>query len=556
MTGSALTRLVVSILSLTVVGATSGLLAQEFDRSLPDSKRPVLTGRGVTVAILDRGIDWSHPDFIRPDGTTRIRWLLDMIGQNLCDPNNPAPVEYADSHINDALAGGAGIDSRDAVGHGTVTAGIAAGNGSAFAGGKYAGLAPEADLIVVKITSDGTPAHDGEPAEAAFHGCIDTALDWLEAKMNLLGQPAVALINSGTQFGPIDGTSAVSRKIDGVFGSNRPGRVYVSPAGDEGGLPNHSGAYYDNTRDTVVPLTKKSEAESSFLYMWHTGTLGADVSVEFADGARVGPVGPGESLDESGVAIFQYNPGQEFYPWRSTGGDRAVWIRIQGHEGQGSVRVRAIEPGAGYFDLYGDQSGANLTSTVLFGDHLVAGRLSDYSSTTSAIAVGAHVARHQYMDIDGIVRDFSSEGLRGDLYSQSSGGPTRDGRLGVDITAPGHNTSGALAQNSYWATGRGNMVQDGGGWYVRGGATSGAAPIVMGAVALMLEVDSDLTARQVRAILKGTAVADTATGTTPNLDWGYGKMKLSGAIEVVRWWAKLKLGQRSENQAIGGTDAR
>ena len=494
-----------------------------------------LTGRGVTIAILDRGIDWSHPDFIRPDGTTRIRWLLDMTGQNWCDPNNPAPVEYSASQINDALTGGAEIDSRDAVGHGTVTAGIAAGNGSAFAEGKYAGLAPEADLIVVKITSEGAPAHDGEPAEAAFNGCINIALDWLETKMNLLGQPTVALINSGTQFGPIDGTSAVSRKIDDVFGSNRPGRVYVSPSGDEGGLPNHSRADYDNTGDTVVSLTKKSGSEPSYLYIWYTGTLGAEVTVEFAEGTRVGPVGSGEFLDESGITIIQYEPGQEFYPWQSTGGDRAVWIRVQGHEGPGSVRVRAVEPGSGHFDLYGDQGGANLTSTVTFSDHIVSGRLNDYSSTTSAIVVGAHVVRHQYTDIDGIPRNLSSEGLTGDLYFQSSGGPTRDGRLpGVDITAPGHNTFAALAQNSYWATLRSNMVQDGGGWYVRGGATSGAAPIVVGAVALMLELKPDLTADQVRAILRDTAVSDTATGTTPNPDWGFGKLNLSSAIGAVQ----------------------
>ncbi len=494
-----------------------------------------LTGRGVTIAILDRGIDWSHPDFIRPDGTTRIRWLLDMTGQNGCDPNNPLPVEYSASQINDALTVGAEIDSRDAVGHGTVTAGIAAGNGSAFAEGKYAGLAPEADLIVVKITSEGAPAHDGEPAEAPFNGCINIALDWLGTKMNLLGQPAVALINSGTQFGPIDGTSAVSRKIDEIFGSNRPGRVYVSPAGDEGGLPNHSRADYDNTGDTVVSLTKKSGSEPSYLYIWYTGTLGAEVTVEFAEGTRVGPVGSGEFLDESGITIIQYEPGQEFYPWQSTGGDRAVWIRVQGHEGPGSVRVRGVEPGSGHFDLYGDQGGANLTSTLTFHDHIVSGRLNDYSSTTSAIVVGAHVVRHQYTDIDGIPRNLSSEGLTGDLYFQSSGGPTRDGRLpGVDITAAGHNTFAALAQNSYWATLRGNMVQDGGGWYVRGGATSGAAPIVVGAVALMLELKPNLTAEQVRAILRDTAVSDTATGTTPNPAWGFGKLNLPAAIGAVQ----------------------
>lgn len=101
-----------------------------------------LTGRGITVAILDRGIDWHHPDFIMEDGKTRIKWLLDMNGQNWCEQGGPAAVEYSEAQINAALTGGgATIDSRDAVGHGTVTAGVAAGNGRAAADGKYRGMA-------------------------------------------------------------------------------------------------------------------------------------------------------------------------------------------------------------------------------------------------------------------------------------------------------------------------------------------------------------------------------------------------------------------------------
>src|ERR1700687_3515586 len=73
-----------------------------------------VTGRGVTVAILDRGIEWRNPDFIKTDGTTRIKWLLDMSGQNLCDPANPPPVEYTEAQINAALAGGPPISERDA----------------------------------------------------------------------------------------------------------------------------------------------------------------------------------------------------------------------------------------------------------------------------------------------------------------------------------------------------------------------------------------------------------------------------------------------------------
>ena len=39
---------------------------------------PFLTGRGGLLLIADSGIDWEREDFIRADGSTRIRWLWDQ----------------------------------------------------------------------------------------------------------------------------------------------------------------------------------------------------------------------------------------------------------------------------------------------------------------------------------------------------------------------------------------------------------------------------------------------------------------------------------------------
>ncbi len=162
------------------------------------------------------------------------------------------------------------------------------------------------------------------------------------------------------------------------------------------------------------------------------------------------------------------------------------------------------------------------------------GRLTPYSATRSVIVARDFVVRTSYVDIDGITRNIVTEGLTGALYSQSSGGPTRDGRSpGVDVIAPGHHTFAALARNSYWGTLRGNLIQDGGGWYVRGGATSGAAPMVVGAIALMLQLNPSLTARQIKEILHQTSSSDSFTGSTPNIDWGYGKIDVLKALDSV-----------------------
>ncbi len=491
------------------------------------------TGAGATVVIMDRGIDWDHPDFIKPDGTTRIKWLYDM------SPEHPAPVEYSEAQINAALSGGPPINSRDAVGHGTVTAGLAAGNGAAVAGSDFRGMAPGADLIIIKVTSEGAPAHDDQPSEAAFNASYIAALTWLDAKLNTLGQPAVAIFNSGTQWGPIDGTSAVSRKIDEVFGSDRPGRVYVAASGDEGAAANHARAAFDDAADAVVELTK-IRPELAFMQMWYPGNAPAEITVEFDDGTVLGPLGPDEFLAEQGVRVFHYAPHANLGEFLNTSnGDHFVYVDVVGHETSGRVRIRGLSPEPGVIDLYTSIDGT-LTSPMPFRDHLTPGRLSDFASTHSAIVVGAHVLQTHYADVDGIPREIVDEGAPGELWPGSSGGPTRDGRdFGVDVTAPGHNAFAAFAQESYWSTFRFNLADGGDGWYGRGGATSGSAPLVVGAIALLLEAAPDLTADQIRDLLHTTAIADAETGETPNLQWGYGKLDVLHALDelVARGWA-------------------
>ena len=486
----------------------------------------------MTIVIFDRGIDWRNPDFRNPDGTTRIKAALDMSGQNWCTDGNPAPTEYTQDDINAALAGTKQIGLRDAVGHGTATAGLAAGNGTSLPDGRYAGVAPDADLIIVKVTSEGAPAHGDQPAEAAFNGCMDDALAWAKGQIAALGQPVVGIWNAGTQWGPIDGTSATSRAIAKLFPPDKPGWVWVASSGDEGGIANHAGADYAAGSPAVIRFGLTGD--SSYPSAWYTGSAPASVTVELGDGTKVGPVAPGQSASAGGVTVTQYAPGKEFYPWTSNSGDHAVWLNIAGHNAQGgSITFTATASQGGHVDVYGDVLGSQfLTSSINFSNSRVDGRLNDVSSTPGAIVVADYVALDHFTDVNGVNEDFSQEGVAGALWYRSSGGPTRDGRDAVDIAAPGQNVPATLAAGSYWSDPSFSSVwpQDGQGKYIRFGGTSAAGPIVAGTIALMLEVNPSLTADQVRDLLHQTATSDSFTGAVPNADWGYGKLDIQGAV--------------------------
>ncbi len=180
-----------------------------------------VSGRDVLIAILDRGLDWRNNDFRNPDGSTRLEGILDLSDPSGANaPGNPyGGTLYIKAQINAALAGGTPLAYRDAVGHGTTTTGIAAGNGRNSRDWKYRGEAPKARILSVKITG-GAAAHDDQPAEAAFGGTppLRTGIDYAVARAAELGLPLVILPNVGNIQGPMDGSSITSKKVDATVG--------------------------------------------------------------------------------------------------------------------------------------------------------------------------------------------------------------------------------------------------------------------------------------------------------------------------------------------------
>jgi subtilisin family serine protease len=75
-----LTRAVLCMLltmSVTLIAIGDTLVNKDIQADKAFAKYG-LTGKGVIIAIMDRGIDYTHPDFLNSDGTTRIKMMWDM----------------------------------------------------------------------------------------------------------------------------------------------------------------------------------------------------------------------------------------------------------------------------------------------------------------------------------------------------------------------------------------------------------------------------------------------------------------------------------------------
>jgi subtilisin family serine protease len=152
------------------------------------------------------------------------------------------------------------------------------------------------------------------------------------------------------------------------------------------------------------------------------------------------------------------------------------------------------------------------------------------------ITVGAYYGKLSYALWGGRWSPYPDDSGYHTLTLFSGRGPTVDGRIKPDITAPGSNQAGAMAR---FLTDKSNMVY----WpdspavedrYAVTGGTSVASPIVAGVVALMLEYNPSLTVEQARTIIQATAINDLATGpigTMYNSLWGAGKVNALGAVD-------------------------
>lgn len=495
-----------------------------------------LSGEGVLTIMMDRGIDYRHPDFIDANGETRIAYiydLYDMTGAD--DADNPFGIGtiYDSNEINTALTNGAAPLTNDIFGHGTATTGIMSGNGSAvIPNDKFRGVAYNAKIISIVVTKDFVPPFGTNPGQAGAYdpNLLKIAFDFAELKIDELEMPSVTLLNIGSIQDPTDGSTKFCEIVDDYVAN---GHTFVCGVGDDGGKDNHliSNLVENNTKDIRI---EKGEAGNLRFAGWYNENDRFDLEIIRPNGQTEGPFSPPSSATDTQdyfldqLNIFHRGKDVEFA--ESDSDLRLLLIDMFGDNGEYTIRITPTNINSdGTMHVFLNPALFYNNNAFLDNDN-PGGNINSFSACPASISPGDYVATNNWTDIDGVARSKTGEGLPGELWVGSSIGPTMDGRLGIDLVAPGEIAWSAYGEDSYYSSFAFNTLEDSDGFYGIQTAVSAAAPITAGVIALMLEINPNLSPSEIKNILQTSAREDNFTGTTPNARWGHGKLDALEAI--------------------------
>lgn len=409
-----------------------------------------LFGAGVLVAVIDSGIDYSHPDFRNEDGTSRILALWDQTIPGAPPEGFDIGTLYTREKINEALATPMPqrmeiVPSTDLSGHGTHVAGIAAGNGRA-SNGLYRGVASQSDLVIVKL---GTSVGDSFPKTTQLMQGIDYVIRFAEA----LKRPIVVNISFGNNYGSHTGRTLLESFIDDI--ANQWKNNIIIGTGNEGASGNHAQGILTTGQPAVIEIAVSEYEFSLNIQIWKNYFDHFDIIITAPNGTKVGPIPKILGTQQFTIAQTQillyygdptpYNPQQEIY---------IELIPTDKYINSGVWRLELVPSKivVGNYDLWLPAGGAKNPATrfLLSSEYTT---LTIPSTAERAISVGAYNA-------------YTSS------YAPFSGrGFTRDLRVKPDLVAPGVNI---------------NSCAPGGGYAVRSG-TSMATPFVTGSAALLME---------------------------------------------------------------------
>lgn len=454
-----------------------------------------LSGRGVCFALIDSGIDYTHPDFRNIDGTTRILYLWDQTLQGDAPAGYHIGVEFDREQINAALQENIPPISVDSSGHGTGVAGVAVGNGRS-SNGRYRGMAPEASIIAVKL---GTPGTNSFPRTTELMLAVDYCLKRARDE-NL---PVAVNLSFGNNYGSHDGTSLLETFLNEAasFWKN----TICVGSGNEGAAAGHFSGRVEERETQKAEFIVGPYESTLNIQIWKNYVDEFDIYLTNPAGNRILFYAQNESqrfnLGNVEVLVYYgepkpYTGNQEIYVDFLPEGDyidEGIWY----------IEITGKKIVVGNFDMWLPVR-EGLSATTEFLKPSAVSTYTIPSTASKVITVAAYNAeRDSYAD-------FSGRGCVTNCKTEQK----------PDVAAPGVNI----------------MSTKVGGGYSSYTGTSFATPVVSGISCLLMEYgivegrDNYLYGEKIKAYLSKGARQLPGFAVWPNAQLGYGAVCLKDSL--------------------------
>ena len=488
------------------------------------------TGKNVIIGITDWGFDYTHPMFY---DTTLTNYRI-IAAWDQFRNQGPSPSGYLYGTVFEGKQSliSSQCDTSNIYKyayHGTHVAGIAAGGGAST---NYRGVASGSELLFATFLIDEASVLD--------------AYSWMRGVA--LAEEKRLVINGSWglyNIGLLDGTSLFDQAIDSM--SINDNIVFVTSGGNNGDVDFHIKANFTN-HDTITTGIGFDFQNPTENYWGQTITLSGDSTDRFS--ARLEFYDYQFQLIHSTSWVNTYSNdflsdtllliGSDSIIYRANSisstpiSNRPIqeWeVRLSNYQlnqyfvilsvtsPNGNVHawnVASLSTGVGNWGLdFKKYRNFDIVSDNKYS-------ISEPAVCNSTIAVGAYYPQ---------LRGSSSGGARAGF---SSIGPTIDGRIKPEISAPGVNITSSISSFSTTDFSDYNLVSFEGRDYPFAplSGTSMSSPIITGIVALMLEANPNLNSNQIKNIIQQTARYDNyTTSNIPNNNWGWGKASALNAVK-------------------------
>lgn len=470
-----------------------------------------LRGRGVLIGFVDTGIDYLNPVFQYTNNTTRIVSIWD---QTITSENTSESViygtEYTREEINLAIASENPMDivpSRDENGHGTMIAGIAAGN--EVPESNFYGIATDSEIVFVKLRQAKQLMRDFYliPDGAVCYSEVDIlfGIYYLLEVSNTLRRPLVICFALGSSQGGHSGRGPLSNTLSTIGRS--PGVAVVVAAGNEGNERRHYYGIADRITGYDTVELRVGEGENGFtMEFWGEYPNIYSLDITSPTGEYIPRMVA--RINESYTIPFLFE--------RTTINILFELVETQFGAQVILLRFTFPSPGIWRFNIY-ERGDINL------GFHMWLPMGNFISNETFFLVSDTYTTILEPGNASVPITVTAYNYLDNSLYLNASRGYTRTGQLKPNIAAPGMNVVGPVPRIGF-------MEFTG---------TGVAAAFTSGVVAMIMEWGyvrnnfPNLNTVSIKVLMQRGARRSQDI-LYPNREWGYGILDVYQMFQVLR----------------------